>query len=235
MCSIGGATRKRVGRCCLRHFSWEKTLVISDVSVWFLRCRLWLESLTYNWCQTGTCVIAAHCNQVGGGGAPCQWKEKPVCETLPWSLWVSLHHLHLNTYILAAGWSSVVPIATANTHTIYTHTLTQEATALITDHSRKVCHYFKFRTFLKVHKLLKSAFGQNSVIRLKGIPSCACGFLRWMWDTVACVQLSQIASVILALLFFLPPAEDHPYRVPLLLSCVPSLWRLFEWGVTYLC
>lgn len=122
-----------------------------------------------------------------------------------------------------------------HTHTIYTHTLTQEATALITDHSRKVCHYFKFRTFLKVHKLLKSAFGQNSVIRLKGIPSCACGFLRWMWDTVACVQLSQIASVILALLFFLPPAEDHPYRVPLLLSCVPSLWRLFEWGVTYLC
>lgn len=135
---------------------------------------------------------------------------EPVC------VCVSLHHLHLNTYILATGWSSVVSSHCKHTHTIYTRTLTQEATALITDHFRKVCHYFKCRTFLKVHELLKSAFGQNSVIRLKGIPSCACGFLRWIRDTVACVQLSQIASVIFALLSLL---SKH---VPLLLSSLST-------------
>lgn len=72
------------------------------------------------------------------------------------------------------------------------HTLTQETTVLITDYTRKVCHYFKCRTFFKVHELLESAFGQNSVSCLKGIPSCACGFLRRIQDSVACVQLFSL-------------------------------------------
>jgi len=100
---------------------------------------------------------------------------EPVC------VCVSLHHLHLNAYspltflqLDGLKWC----LASANTH-MSTHTLTQEATALITDHTRKVCHYFKCRKFFKVHELLKSAFGQRSVSCLKGIPPCACGFLRF--------------------------------------------------------
>lgn len=94
---------------------------------------------------------------------------------------VSLHHLHLNAYspltflqLDGLKWC----LASANTH-ISIHTLTQEATALITDHTRKVCHYFKCRKFFKVHELWKSAFGQNSVSCLKGILPCACGFFRF--------------------------------------------------------
>lgn len=79
--------------------------------------------------------------------------------------------------ILAAGWSSVVHSQCKH---ISIHTLTQETTVLITDYTRKVCHYFKCRTFFKVHELLESAFGQNSVSCLKGILPCACGFLRWI-------------------------------------------------------
>lgn len=173
------------GKHCLRQFSWEKTPVISYVSAWFFVMPSQLRKpylplvSDRHLCDSGP-LWPGGGREVGTllmKGKVSLWDTavEPVC------VCVSLHHLHLNAYspltflqLDGLKWC----LASANTH-ISMHTLTQEATALITDHTRKVCHYFKCRKFFKVHELLKSAFGQNSVSCLKGIPPCACGFLRF--------------------------------------------------------